>query len=493
MSQAFAKNEAALAESLGQNGLGSRLQSARIGVWTATDSAVASGNLLARALGDLHGRFWQQVDVFGPLAPPFIEAARSAAASGAQRIDARQGWNPPYDAVVVIGRGFPEAAGPTVQIGAAGWDVTTGRAAQLSDDRNPVGPFAAAAIAASETFKTVFADALGDRGIRIPVEYRWSVWDFGQNGECPSVQPIHLPDVHVFGVGAVTHAMLWPLLRWPAEVSGRLHLVDHDAYGESNGQRYPGMQAGDLGGSKVAVMASRLRAQHPGLEVVEHATNLNHFFGAECSDFRVALAVVGVDSKEDRRQLALKLPRRVVNMWTDGPHVGAARHGFEDGWPCLCCVYPEDVTAPFDETGQIVNEMGLPPVRVRELLMSGAGLGDQDLSAIRQRYGIAFRDDLIGKPLRSVRQAICATANIGLPTTGETISVPLPFASALAGTGGLVELLRELWSVRAEPSRWQLRVFHYPTAGNLYPTGRSTSCYLCSDPLVLPLIREKYV
>jgi hypothetical protein len=144
--------------------------------------------------------------------------------------------------------------------------------------------------------------------------------------------PLRCEDLHMFGVGAVTHGMLWVMERWPADISGDMYLIDQDAYGESNGQRYAGMRVDDIGFPKPGQATRRLRVRHPRLDVCPlDGVDMNRYFAESRPDCRVRLAVSGMDNPEHRRQLALKLPARVVNMWTEGDRLGAARFGIGDG------------------------------------------------------------------------------------------------------------------------------------------------------------------
>ena len=367
-----------------------------------------------------------------------------------------------------------------------------GPRAIVDDDPNPVGPTAAAAIAAGEIFKRLFADALGERSKPLPADLEWSAWDYGRNDPAPGVQSINLDDLHIIGVGAVTHALLWVLQRWPSQVAGRVLLIDSDRYAESNGQRYPGMRAEDIGLPKGERAALRLQA-HPHLDAVPRVTDMNQYFSKERPDYKVRLAVIGVDSPEHRRQLALKLPERVVNMWTEGEWLGSARFGFSGGWPCLCCVYPENTTALLDETGQLFQETGLLPARVRHLLLfAEEGLTEEDVNIIRQKVALGDPQQLVGKPLRSVRGILCATARIPLPEARAEVDVPLPFCSLFAGVAGFSELLHEVWRVPSTPGKWTLRAFAYPVAGNWEGDGQRSACYLCSDPLTRQIVAAKY-
>lgn len=490
MSEALNKNKLAFT-CIGNPDLINRLNSLRIGIWSENGTNTNSAVLLAEALGEVIGRLWLHLDAYGPLSEKFVNSANLAASSGGQPMPAAQRWNPPYNYVIAIGCNVPSEAGPGLRIGADGWKAMVGPRAYVSDNENPVGPAAMAAIIGSEIFKNLFADALNGRAKFLPESYMWSAWDFG-NGDSPPCQPLDFNNLYVIGVGAVTHGMLWLLERWPLPITGTIHLIDQDKYDESNGQRYIGMRPEDIGASKAQHSANRLKLRHNQLKSVAHELDMNKYFEIERTNCRVPLVVVGVDSAEHRRQLALKLPRRIVNMWTEEEYLGSTRFGFGDGWACPFCVYPEDVISPFDETGLFSQETGLTPSRVRELLFSGEGLTEPDALVIIQKYPSQNVQELIGKPLRSVRGALCATGRINIPGTQDSADVPFAFSSFLAGIGGFVELIHELGQTIMDPGHWQLRVFSYPVPGNWNPRKPNPDCYLCSDEVIKEIMQQKY-
>lgn len=324
MSDAQSKNETAIGRVTGDKAFAERLGSLRIGIWSDSTSAKKSGYLIAEALGDILGRLWKNLEVAGPLSNEFLHAASSSAASGGQIILLEEKWNPPYDYVISIGTDLPPETNVGIKVGAAGWTATVGPNATVAEEANPVGPTAVSAIAAAEVFKFLFKDALGEQIEFLPSNFEWSAWDYGLNYKAPSIKPITFDDVHVFGVGAVSHGLLWLLERWPFEVSGIITLIDHDCYDDSNGQRYLGMRPNDLKQCKVIQVAERLRARHKNLIIKSYDVHMNKYFKEFRHDCLINMGVVGLDNPEHRRQLALKLPKRVINMWTEKNHLGAA-------------------------------------------------------------------------------------------------------------------------------------------------------------------------
>ena len=510
MSGALENNVRALEAAGGDAASPDLIRTARIGVWLGAPAAVADGSppglppgpagTTAEALGEILGRFWRSIDAEGAGAGALAASARSASGACAAGSDVRRRWDPPYDFAIGVGAAAPPGcATDSVSVGAGGWTVAAGSAAAPGGGANPASALAAAALAAAEALKSVFS--IGERrgAARLPDPYEWSAWPAATAPLAPAADAkLDLGEVHVFGVGAVTHALLWLLRRWPGGVSGRLHLVDPDCYDGGNPQRYLGTSAGDLGRPKASSMAGRMRRACPGLDVTAHDTDMNGYFAASNPECLVRTAVCGLDTVEGRRQLGLKLPRTAVNMWTSEFHAGASTFSLDDdGWPCIQCAYPEPAPgrAPNGEIPSIHRELGLAPHRVRELLDSGRSIGRQDAEIISAATGVDV-GAIVLRPVRGVRSDMCATGRIAAtgPQGGEGgTHVPLAFASAMAGVAGLVELAHAALGAarRRPPQQFQTSVLKYPTPHSWTPRARNRSCPACTDQ-VRRLARAKY-
>jgi hypothetical protein len=433
---------------------------------------------------------WESVTAVGPLAST-VRLAILSASESCHRVAPDHPWSPPYDFVVEVGGESPLGSGQSLRVHASGWGSNNSDAGSFGDDTNPVGPLAAASVACAESFKAVFADCLTGRTTAMPPAHEWSAWDI-DTGSPPPPGSLDIPDLHIFGVGAVSHGLLWLLERWPSSLRGTIHLVDPDLYDESNAQRYIGMRAADVGRPKVDCSAERLRAAHPSLTVEPHRIDMNSYFREIRPDYRVALAVAGLDSIEGRRQLALKLPRTIVNLWTDRETVGAGRFKVGDGWACAFCVYSESVATEPDEAGIVSQAIGLDPYTTRELLASARPLTAEEAQKIAQKTAM-IPDHVVGRPLRSVWGDACATMTIPGAIPGPETDVPLPFASALAGVGGMVELVHELRGPRGTARAWQYGVLNYPLPTNWQSKSPLEGCYLCGDGKTAAILQRKYV
>lgn len=464
---------------LGNAKLTEHLGKYRIGVVSSASTDTISGRLLAEALGEALGRLWPCLHAKGPLTQIVLASAAKAAASADLSLTTSDGWSPPYDAIIVMGQEEISNAGPITKIGANGWEVSSGSFAHTGDSPNPVGPAAAAALAAADVFKQVFGNALSDHCPSYLDDLTWNVWTQGRDIASPSSPPgIALPRTHMFGTGAVTHGLCWVFERWPGEVTGELLLIDHDRYDCSNGQRYVGMRHSDIGFKKVNSIAERLSRAHPNLRVSPFDTDMNGYFDDAEPEPDVRLALVGLDSAESRRHAALKLPRRTVNMWTDRHHLGSSRFGHKDGWPCLFCSYQELLTGEKDEVAIITEQTGLLPHRVRHLLDTGMGLALEDAVIVANRIQKAA-ESLVDQPIRTVLHQLCATGSVSLPGA-EIVDVPFVFSSFLAGVVGFSNMLGELWTPNDSPFRWGYNVMKRPLPALAAAVHPRADCFLCS-------------
>jgi hypothetical protein len=205
----------------------------------------------------------------------------------------------------------------------------------------------------------------------------------------------------------------------------------------------------------------------------------------------IKFGLCGLDSEDGRRQLALKLPKKIINMWTSDYHVGASQFSFDDNWPCLYCAYPESKEKIPDETGMIYKELQLPPPRIRELLFSGEGINESDALIIGRKLGVDPKS-IMNKPLRSVRGQMCSTGKIMSQQNTNETTVPLVFASGIAGIVGFIETLKEIKSIDNKPSQWQMAILKYPTEYSWSVRDKNPDCYLCSDEKIPEIIQKKY-
>ena len=472
------KNRQALLALFGDDALVSKLSSTRIAVVTPPADTPASATLLARVLVDALARLWPNIDFVGEIADSLLVVGRDAAEAGAAPVDGlKVGWAPPYDIVVSVGEPAPCTSSSHIRVGADGWHMQFGEGAVCGSSMNPVGPAFAAGLAAAQVFAQCFAAAFEGYGLRSLGD--WSA-DVRELFRAPQLElrGLHLQDTHVFGVGAVTHALAWMVEHWPEPISGELHLVDGDAYGDGNGQRYAFMTPGNIGTPKVNAVANRLTAAHPSLVATPHDLGMNDYCQDRGYDRPFFRVIAGLDSEESRRQAGLKDPARAINMWTSGYHIGAGQYVPGDGRGCLVCAYPEPVEAQLDEVTMFYKQTGLFPDVVRELLDSARGLTEAEAQKVALAKGVPI-EQIIGEPLRSVIPVLCATGKLPLDEAKKAVDVPFAFSSLLSGVAGFIMLLRDVQMGNDSSECWNQHVFKRPSSAMIKVEGRHIRCVRC--------------
>lgn len=483
MSAAADKNAQALMALFGDAALAGRLGSTRIAVVTPSEGLPKSGMLLAEVLADVLGRLWPNIDFVGSGAELQLAVAANSAKSGGAPVDGLGlRWAPPYNCVVSIGSPVTPEVGYIVYVGANDWMAQLGPDASCGASDNPVGPAFAAAMAAAQVFHHVFASELAGMDTALLNTCQVDLRQLFDAADL-EVRPLNVGETHVFGVGAVTHGLVWLLEHWPAQVTGKLHLVDQDNYGDSNGQRYAFMRPENLGRAKVAAVKERLNAAHPHLLVEQHPVDLNSYCADRSYEIPLLRVIAGLDSAEARRHTALKLPERAVNMWTEGIRIGAGKYLPGDGRACLACGYLEKMDTPLDEVAEIYQQTGIRPDLVRSLLDSGRGLSHQEATMVAGHRGVS-PDQFVGQPLRSVLPALCATGRLQMPNNSEAVDVPFAFASLFAGIAGFVMLLKDCFSDSDASHGWTQHIFKRPTPymhSVLYSNEKCVCCSAMND------------
>jgi hypothetical protein len=463
----------------GSAALEAKLSDTVIGFGLADDPVAL---MIARTLADQLVRWFRRFVVLGQPARRELEIAAERVGS---TITIEEG-----EPTVSIAIGVAPADGARIYVGADGWRMHLSRA-----DLQPLGALglgapAAGFVAMLELFKGLFAEWI--EGVEPGSDVHLSLFDWSTEGTDPGpeIDTVDLGDVIWIGTGAVAHGGLAALHDLP-RVTGRLDLIDPDPYGESAIVRYPRASRLWNRASKPAKLAEWLRQAQPDLEVEPHTMDANTWFASSRPDCVVRVVVTTPDSADARRHVALKLPRIAINGFAEGFDIGVGTYTLGQG-PCLGCRYPLDEAA-ISELVVLNAETGLDPRRIRELLDTVAPLTEEDLTVIQARLGLdeTARANLVGKPLRSAREHLCAVGRITTPITNTEVDVPLGFVSGFCGVAVAAELIRlSLGQMRAPGWKANLKV-PIPAAAD-WPQAPTPDCFICGDSDFVEAYREKY-
>jgi hypothetical protein len=183
------------------------------------------------------------------------------------------------------------------------------------------------------------------------------------------LKPVDLGEIYLVGLGAVGNGALWALARTP-ELSGVLHLIDHETVELSNLQRYVLTTQKDIDEPKVLLAAKQLAGTN--IEARPHQQRWGDYLRS-VPTWKFERIAVAVDNAEARQAIQAALPKWVVNAWTQPGDLGVSRHGFLGGGACLTCLYfPDEMGQHLDRI--VASAIGLPEahMEIRTLLYTNA-------------------------------------------------------------------------------------------------------------------------
>lgn len=305
---------------------------------------------------------------------------------------------------------------------------------------NPYAAAASAALAAAETFRSLFR-----ANVPAFIEGRdvsLSLLDYGtSSGHDLPLAETSIGECAFFGLGAVANGALWALGRH-ASLGGTVHLVDAERIETSNLQRYVLAMDRHDGSPKTVVAADALARTR--LSTIGHPERLEQFADRFPCGFTLPLVCVSVDNIEGRRVTQALLPRLVVNGFTSDSGLGVSWHELSRPAACLACHYQPRGPAP-SQTDMMAAALGLPPDRVIALLVSNAPPSNDELRDMAGHIGVPPQslNTWRGKPLSEIYTGlVCGSVALDLRGVGRFEAVPLAHQSALAGILMAAELVK---------------------------------------------------
>jgi hypothetical protein len=410
-----------------------------------------------------------------------------------------------------------DAAVDAIAVSASGWNVFIDSTPQTGlTDPEPLAALVASCIGVGELFRSVFAEALGERGRQEPRPWSFNAITLGDPEEIPAVAgEIDLADFIVVGAGAIGQAALYALRASGA--SGRCEVIDAEPIVLSNLQRYVLSFDSDEGTSKTSVAVRELGGSRVAVEGTQREW--------DASDASAARPVlVGVDSADVRIAIQSSLPSVVYNAYTQPADLGWSRHEAFGEEPCLACLYwPEGIRPHRHE--MIAESLKQHPLRVLAYLVTGLPAGMAiPLDGLQQLPGatdvaesemwtrrailndvaaaagveVAELDAWRGRPLADLyHEGICGGGLLST-TLGDVphdVLVPLAHQSALAGIFLAIQLVSASHPTLAGSRPVEVEGRYDVLTGPPQVLGRkrlrTTGC-LCDDAVIRDVYREKF-
>jgi molybdopterin/thiamine biosynthesis adenylyltransferase len=405
-----------------------RLQAHIVGVAVGGRADTPEGHALADITIRLLARLYPHLVVSAPA------RWRDELIERAQRVNPRITIDDSEpDIALIIGDGQMNPTRQRIYVGSDGWEalVSTSRACSVGASLLPFGAGAAGCIAAANVFRAIFLD-----DPRLDDDLRLGTIPMLRDAD--RRMPAHEVDVGrvvLAGAGAIGNATVWALGR--AQVTGELHIVDHQKIELGNIQRYLLAARADEKTVKANHLAAQLTNRLVG---VAHEHTWQEF--AARAERPLDRVLVGLDSARDRRAVQAALPRWIANGWTQAGDLGVSIHpSFLQG-ACLACLYLPAGAAP-NEDELIAQALGVDHqtwgLQIRNLLHGGEPVPPDLLSAAANSLGVSAdaMKPFHGRSLRNLYiEGVCGGAVIPLDQLGvpaADLHVPIAHQSALAG------------------------------------------------------------
>lgn len=224
--------------------------------------------------------------------------------------------------------------------------LTSDRAeAKCWSGAEPWAAVAAAAGAAAEAMRAAVPHVAASLGQPMPAEITWRPRAFSTvRLDLPPTRGSSEPlgNVDIISAGAITHAVLYTLLRVPG-LAANLRVLDLDDLARSNSNRYSLLSATDLGRPKVEHLAD---LSTEAIRITAARLRFDEDTIGETEPLAPQV-IVGVDDIPTRWLIQRQQPQ-----WLG---VGATSHAFVlvsdhvPGRPCAGCVHPRDDENPTEE------------------------------------------------------------------------------------------------------------------------------------------------
>jgi molybdopterin/thiamine biosynthesis adenylyltransferase len=257
-------------------------------------------------------------------------------------------------AVYSVAIGAPSAAADLV-VDAHGWLASLGPVLDQAEEAivNPIGPLVAAALAAGEVFKAVFALNYPDApltGRFVNAAGTFSCFDYCYDGANPPIEPFTL-DAFLVGLGGVGAAAVRTLGELGAHVRGRLRLVDADTLSTDNLNRvlYARWKAAVDEEPKVKEGKLYLNARLSNVDVSTCQRTFEDFkreLAPRRKDRRFDVVITGLDNDEARHEVQRDLPRVLIDGATGRDANLTVERSVIGEWGCLGCT--RQMEAPVD-------------------------------------------------------------------------------------------------------------------------------------------------
>lgn len=246
----------------------------------------------------------------------------------------------PADYSIGIGT---DAGDADLAVDAAGWVAAIGENAGISDDGNPIGPLAGAALTTAEVFKWAFAAIYPERAARLemtPWRGAFSFFSYNLDRVSPPIRNIYIAATLV-GAGGVGAGFVRAIAALGNRVAGSLNIVDNDILTADNLNRvsFATLASALAGAHKAIEAATWLRRNCPHLTIAGYPETFDTYKQRipRRADRLYDVMITGLDDDQIRWEAQRDLPRILIDGATGKDMVARVERVEFGRFGCLGC------------------------------------------------------------------------------------------------------------------------------------------------------------
>lgn len=359
-----------------------------------------------------------------------------------------------------------DSKGPVFYVGSDHWNAkfSSKRPVGTGDSSIPLGAGAAACIGASNVFRYIFRDFIGD--VEFDSEFSLSLVDFQfekDTNNAAAAENIDLGSFTLVGFGAIGSGAIWALSRMPS-IKAEITIVEPEDVEVTNLQRYVLAEERHIGKPKMKIAEEYLTRSE--LELNPIKDNWAGYLKIH-NAWREKRVLIAIDNVKDRIAIQSSLPKEITNSYTENNLIGIARHKNFGESACVVCTYmPSEQKRSYSQ--EVSDNLGLPhlEIQIRNYLHYGLPADEKLIRWVAEANSVDYSqlERFKGIPVSDFyAKVVCGGTLMELKKEGvttENVEAPLAFQSAMTGILLMAETI---------VSKAALRKDELPTVTHFYP------------------------
>lgn len=338
------------------------------------------------------------------------------------------------------------------------------------DQVNPIGALFATSLGVADVFKRLIRLKPTRGGLFDALTFSLYAYEAGSTDPGPQLPQSLAADALLVGAGAIGNAIAYLIGSLP--VTGRMWVVDPQAFGDENLGTCILIGPGDLGASKARFLAKWLESRLEAQGFPEEISAFKQRMGRDLP--YPSLILSGVDKIDARHEIQDIWPDLIIDGATGDFPCQVSRHPWGMDLACMRCLFRHQAGASAETVASRATGLKLDRVVNPFDLVT-----DEDVASASEDKR-AFLRGRVGKQVCAVvAEAVAKHVSEDKQRAGFEPSVP--FVACLSACMVVAEMVKSMagWDTALD-GRFQFDSLVGPARGLHFPQGRRADC-LCAE------------